>query len=317
MKILLITTGGTIACPDSNEGRSPVKSAESLLSKLNRLPEECEISAVSPFSLDSTDMTPARWVTLAGIITENYERYEAFVITHGTDTLGYAAAALSCLIQNSAKPIVFTGSMLPIDAENTDAKRNLENAFAFACEKNAAGVSVVFGKFAYDGRHVSKIHTTAKQAFESVNFPPIACFDERGVTFTEGLSLPSGELRFYDKLDERLEMVFLVPGAKPPLIREDTRAVIVRGFGTGGLPNYNGWEKWLEELVSRGIYVIMSTQVLRGGSFLTLYEVGARIAEKYLVIDAGKMTAEYASMRAMWALAHSNDLDSFKKLFLY
>lgn len=317
MKILLITTGGTIACPDSNEGRSPVKSAESLLSKLNRLPEECEISAVSPFSLDSTDMTPARWVTLAGIIAENYERYDAFVITHGTDTLGYAAAALSCLIQNSAKPIVLTGSMLPMDAENTDAKRNLENAFAFACEKRAAGVSVVFGKFAYDGRHVSKIHTTAKQAFESVNFPPIACFDERGVTFTEPISPVSGDVRFYDKLDERLEAVFLVPGAKPPIIHEETRAVIVRGFGTGGLPNYNGWEKWLEELVSRGIYVIMSTQVLRGGSFLTLYEVGARIAEKYPVTDAGKMTAEYASMRTMWALAHSNDFDSFKKLFLY
>ena len=317
MKILLITTGGTIACPDADEGRSPVKSAESLLSKLNRLPEECEILTVSPFSLDSTDMTPARWVTLAGIIAENYERYDAFVITHGTDTLGYGAAALSCLIQNSKKPIVLTGSMLPMDAEGTDAEENLKNALFFACEKRAAGVSVVFGKFAYDGRRVSKIHSTAKQAFESVNFPPIANFGGNGITFTEGLPSPSEEVRFYDKLDERLEAVFLVPGAKPPLIREETRAVIVRGFGTGGLPSYNGWEKWLEALVSRGIYVIMSTQVLRGGSFLTLYEVGARIAGKYPVIDAGKMTAEYASMRAMWALAHSNDFDSFKKLFLY
>ncbi len=313
MKILLITTGGTIACSDTSFSRKPGNSANLLLEKEQAA---LEISTASPFCLDSTDTSPREWTELAVLIKENYELYNGFVITHGTDTLGYAAAALSCLIQNSKKPIVLTGSMLPIDAENTDAKRNLGNAFAFACDKHAAGVTVVFGKFADDGRRVSKIHTTAKNAFESVNYPPIACFDERGITFTEGIPQPSGEVCFYNKLDERLEVVFLVPGAKPPLIREDTRAVIVRGFGTGGLPSYNGWEKWLEALVSRGIYVIMSTQVPRGGSFLTLYEVGARIAGKYPVIDAGKMTVEYASMRAMWALAHSNDFDSFKKLFL-
>ncbi len=312
-EILLITTGGTIACPDTDEGRAPVKSASGLLQGLDRLPEDCGISAVSPFSLDSTNMTPARWVTLAGIIHENYERFDGFVITHGTDTLGYAAAALSCLIRGSAKPIVLTGSMLPMDAENTDAKRNLGNALAFACDRRAAGVTVVFGEFAYDGRRVSKIHTTAKQAFESVNFPPIACFDERGITFTEGIPQQSGEVCFYDKLDERLEVVFLVPGSKPPLIRAETRAVIVRGFGTGGLPEVGGYDEWLEELLSRRVYVIMGTQVLRGGSDLSVYEVGSRLSDR--VIDAGRMSVEYASMKAMWVLANSNDLNSFRQLY--
>ncbi len=317
-EILLITTGGTIACPDTDEGRAPVRSAESLLAKLGGIPENCEISAVSPFSVDSTNMTPARWVTLAGIIRENYQRFDGFVITHGTDTLGYAAAALSCLIRGSAKPIVLTGSMLPMDTENTDAKRNLGNALAFACDRRAAGVSVVFGKFAYDGRRVSKIHTTAKQAFESVNFPPIACFSENGVTsditFTEGIPQPGGEVHFYDKLDERLETVFLVPGAKPPLIRGETRAVIVRGFGTGGLPEIGGYDEWLEELLSRGVYVIMGTQVLRGGSDLSVYEVGSRLSDR--VIDAGRMSVEYASMKAMWALANSENFGDFKEKFL-
>lgn len=314
MEILLITTGGTIACPDTGEGRTPVKSAESLLAKLDGIPEKCVISSVSPFSLDSTNMTPACWITLAKLIHENYERFDGFVITHGTDTLGYASAALSCLIRGSAKPIVLTGSMLPMDAENTDAKRNLGNALAFACDSHAAGVSVVFGEYAYDGRRVSKIHSAAKQAFESVNFPPIAHFGGNGITYTEGLSQPSGEVCFYGELDERLEIVFLVPGVKPPLIREQTRAVIVRGFGAGGLPEVGGYDDWLAELLLRGVYVIMGTQVLRGGSDLSVYEVGSRLPER--VIDAGRMSIEYASMKAMWALANCENFDDFRQKFL-
>lgn len=313
-KILLITTGGTIACPDADEGRSPVMSAQSLLAKLRRLPEDCEISAESPFSLDSTNMTPARWITLAEIIRENYESFDGFVITHGTDTLGYAAAALSCLIRGSAKPVVLTGSMLPMEARGTDAVGNLQNALFFACDERAAGVCVVFGKFAYDGRRVSKIHSTAAKAFESVNYPPIACFDERGITFTEGVSRPRGEVCFYDALDERLEVVFLVPGVKPPLIREETRAVIVRGFGTGGLPEWGGYDEWLAGLLSRGVEVIMGTQVLRGGSDLAVYEVGSRLPEQ--VTDAGKMSIEYACLKAMWALSVSATASEFKRNFL-
>lgn len=313
-KILLITTGGTIACPDTDVNRSPVKSADGLLEGLDRLPDNCEVSAVSPFSLDSTNMTPAHWVTTAGVIRENYDRYDGFVITHGTDTLGYAAAALSCLIRGNAKPVVLTGSMLPMDAENTDAKRNLANSLAFACDERAAGVSVVFGGFAYDGRRVSKIHSTALDAFESVDFPPIARFDERGITFTEPPLKAGEEVRFYRSLDERVEAVFLIPGAAVPIIRDETRAVIVLGFGTGGLPETDEYDRWLEELISRGVYVVMTTQVLHGGSDLTVYEVGNRLSGR--VTDAGRMTVEYASMRTMWALANSHNSDDFRQKFL-
>lgn len=314
-KILLITTGGTIACADTNEARAPENGAKRLLEKLSALPENAEITSISPFCLDSTDMSPKEWTQLAVLVRENYGQYDGFVITHGTDTLGYAAAALSCLIQNSEKPIVLTGSMLPMTAENSDAPRNLKNAILFAADTRACGVCVVFGKFAYDGRHVSKIHSTARNAFESVNFPPIACFDERGITFTEPIFSSSEAVQFYQLLEESVEAVYLVPGISPPIISENTRAVLILGFGTGGLPMYGGWEKWLEKLVSRGVYVIMSTQVLRGGSKLDLYEVGARISAEYPVIDAGKMTAEYATMRAMWALAYSDDFDGFRRIF--
>lgn len=315
-KILLITTGGTIACPDTDEARTPESGAKRLLEQLGGLPENVEITSISPFCRDSTDMSPREWTQLAVLVRDNFGQFDGFVITHGTDTLGYAAAALSCLIQNSEKPVVLTGSMLPMSAKNSDAPKNLKNAILFAADTRACGVCVVFGKFAFDGRHVSKIHSTARNAFESVNFPPIACFDERGITFTEPIFSVSGAARFYQLLDESIEVIFIVPGISPPLIRSETRAVIILGFGTGGLPIYGGWEKWLETLISRGVYVIMSTQVLRGGSNLRLYEVGSRLAEKYPIIDAGKMTSEYAALRAMFALAYSRDFGEFKRIFL-
>lgn len=299
-KILLITTGGTIACADTNEARAPENGAKRLLEKLSALPENAEITSISPFCLDSTDMSPKEWTQLAVLVRENYGQYDGFVITHGTDTLGYAAAALSCLIQNSEKPIVLTGSMLPMTAENSDAPRNLSDALAFAANENAHGVVVAFDGKIIDGRFAVKVDTKSVSAFESVN--------EHEKTV--------GEIRFFDKMDARISVIRLVPGVEPPIISENTRAVLILGFGTGGLPMYGGWEKWLENLVSRGVYVIMSTQVLRGGSKLDLYEVGARISAEYPVIDAGKMTTEYATMRAMWALAYSDGFDGFRRIFL-
>lgn len=299
-KILLITTGGTIACADTNEARAPENGAKRLLESLGALPNNMEITSVSPFCLDSTDMSPKEWTQLAVLVRENYGQYDGFVITHGTDTLGYAAAALSCLIQNSEKPIVLTGSMLPMTSENSDAPRNLSDALAFAANENAHGVVVAFDGKIIDGRFAVKVDTKSVSAFESVN--------EHEKTV--------GETRFFDKMDARISFIRLVPGVEPPIISENTRAVLILGFGTGGLPMYGGWEKWLEKLVSRGVYVIMSTQVLRGGSKLDLYEVGARISAEYPVIDAGKMTAEYAAMRAMWALAYSDGFDGFRRIFL-
>ena len=299
-KILLITTGGTIACPDTDENRSPESGAKRLLEQLDALPENVEITSISPFCRDSTDMSPREWTELAVLIRDNYGQFDGFVITHGTDTLGYAAAALSCLIQNSEKPVVLTGSMLPMAAENSDAPRNLKNALAFAADEQSRGVVVAFDGKIIDGRCAVKVDTESVSAFESVN--------ER--------EKPTGETRFFDKMDARIAVIRLVPGVEPPMVSENTRAVLILGFGTGGLPMYGGWEKWLEKLVSRRVYVIMSTQVLRGGSDIRLYEVGNRLAEKFPIIDAGKMTTEYAAMRAMWALAYSDNFESFRSIFL-
>lgn len=245
-------------------------------------------------------MSPTEWTDIARFIRDRYAQFNGFVITHGTDTLGYAAAALSCLIQNSEKPVVLTGSMLPMEAEKSDAPRNLADALAFAADEQSRGVVVAFDGKIIDGRCAVKIDTQSVSAFESVN--------ER--------EMPIGKTRFFDKLDARIAVIRLVPGVEPPIVSDNTRAVLILGFGTGGLPGHGGWEKWLETLINRGVYIIMSTQVLRGGSDLRLYEVGSRLSDKYPIIGAGKMTAEYAAMRAMFALAYSGNFDEFRRVFL-
>lgn len=298
-KILLITTGGTIACSDVSSGRTPESTAAELLENVPSLPENTKIDCISPFCKDSTDMSPREWTALAELIRENYAGYCGFVITHGTDTLGYAAAALSCLIENSEKPVVLTGSMKPMKTVGSDAPENLKDALFYAAEENSRGVCVAFDGKIIDGRCAVKVDTESVSAFECVN--------EREKTH--------GETRFFDKMDGRISVVTITPGAEPPIIPENVKAVVVLGFGTGGIPSCCGWEEWLCGLISRGIYAIMSTQVLRGGSNLELYKVGSGLLEKRGVIDAGKMTVEYAAMRAMFALAYSSDFESFKRVF--
>ena len=298
-KILLITTGGTIACSDTNSGRTPESTANDLLESVSELPKNVKIDCVSPFCMDSTDMSPREWTALAKLIREKYAEYCGFVITHGTDTLGYAAAALSCLIENSEKPVVLTGSMKPMKTAGSDAPANLRNALFCAAEDNSCGVCVSFDGKIIDGRSAVKVDTESVSAFESVN--------EREKTH--------GETFFYDKMDENVSVVMITPGAEPPIIPENVKAVVILGFGTGGIPSCRGWAEWLGALLERGIYAVMSTQVLRGGSNLSLYKVGSGLLEKRGVIDAGKMTAEYAAMRTMFALAYSSDFESFKRVF--
>lgn len=299
-KILLITTGGTIACSDVNSGRTPESTAEELLEKVPELPENTQIDCVSPFCKDSTDMSPSEWTALAKLICGKYADYCGFVITHGTDTLGYAAAALSCLIENSEKPVVLTGSMKPMGARGSDAPENLKNALFYAADEGSRGVCVAFDGKIIDGRCAVKVDSESVSAFESVN--------ER--------EQQHGETRFFDRMDERVAVVTITPGAEPPIIPENTKAVVVLGFGTGGIPSCRGWSEWLETLLERGVYAVMSTQVLRGGSNLSLYKVGSGLLEKRGVVDAGKMTAQYAAMRTMFALAYSEDFESFKRVFL-
>lgn len=143
-KILFIATGGTIASKKTENGLTPQITPEELLSYIPEVEGLCEITAVNPFNLDSSNVVPENWSTLVKVAKEHYEDYDGFVIAHGTDTMAYTAAALSYMIQNSEKPIVITGAQRPINLDITDAKTNLSDSFYYACDDASQGVQIVF-----------------------------------------------------------------------------------------------------------------------------------------------------------------------------
>ena len=142
-KILMIGTGGTIASQISQDGLRPALSSEQLLSFVPKVSEFCKVDCMQLFSLDSTNIRPENWVALARTVQEHYERYDGFVISHGTDTMAYTAAALSYLIQGAKKPVVLTGAQKPISFDSTDSKVNLTDAFLCAASDHLHGVMIV------------------------------------------------------------------------------------------------------------------------------------------------------------------------------
>lgn len=307
-KLLILGTGGTIACAETEHGLAPSVSVNELLKGLE-LP--AEIYSEQLFNLDSTNMLPTHWETLARRIRERYDEFDGFVVTHGTDTVAYAAASLSCLIRNSRKPIVFTGSMKPMTAEDSDAPKNLRNAVVFAADKRAFGVRVIFGSWLYDGRSVTKFRTDDADAFKDMNAENAICFKDYIKCGFEKESF-CGETRFYEHLSENVFHVKLIPGQRL-YVPENTRALVLESYGSGGVPDYLLGE--VMKLTSKDVYVIIATQCAYGGTHLNEYEVGQYAAKVCPLLETGKMTVEYAVAKARWALAYSDNYEEFKRLF--
>ena len=317
--ILLIATGGTIASKQTESGLTPAITPEELLSSVPELEKFANISTVQLFNLDSTNMTYTQWVQLACYIRDNYDLYDGFVIAHGTDTMAYGASALSYLIQNSPKPVVLTGAQRSIYERDSDARENLLDAFIYASDDGACGVTVVFGGKVILGTRARKMRTRSYNAFSSVDFPEIAVI-RGGKLYYYITEREQGPAHFYDKMDTNVFVLKLIPGMDPGIfdyIADNYRALIIESFGVGGLPYYQtaDFSDKIEVLINRGVKVIMTTQVPHEGSDMEIYKVGFRIKKKYEILEAYNMTTETVVCKTMWALAHSNDDTEFRKLF--
>ena len=173
-RILMLATGGTIASRESGQGLAPAITSEELLGYVPGIGELCRVETVQLMNLDSTNVGPSHWLSMARAIEAHYRDYDGFVVTHGTDTMAYTAAALSYLIQRSPKPIVLTGSQRSICMENTDARMNLYNAFLYAAAEGSRGVSLVFDGKVISGTRARKERTKSFNAFSSVDYPELA-----------------------------------------------------------------------------------------------------------------------------------------------
>lgn len=181
-KILLLGTGGTIASEPHNTGLSPELSPEQLLSFVPGISSRCRVESRSLFSVDSTNMTPFHWVRIAEAVRDAYDDFDGFVISHGTDTMAYTAAALSYMIKDSVKPVILTGAQKPIGYDSTDSKINLSDAFVCACADGMCGVNIVFNGRVILGTRARKTHSKSYAAFQSINYPCIATVQDGVLT---------------------------------------------------------------------------------------------------------------------------------------
>ena len=313
----MLGTGGTIASEMTPEGLTPELNTHQLLSYLPRIAQLCHVDCIQLYSLDSTSIHPAHWLGTAQAIREHYDDYDGFVISHGTDTMAYTAAALSYLVQDSPKPIILTGAQQPISNEITDAKKNLRDSVVCAIDPGSRGVMVVFGGHVIAGTRAKKNKTISYDAFASVNFPELALVQgDRLVRYIPS-PWPTGPVEFSRTLDSRVFLLKLTPGMSPALIPEIFRlydCVIVESFGVGGIPQQlmDAFAAGLGDYETTHKVLIMTTQVTYEGSDVGVYEVGKRVRNRFRFLEAHDMTIEAVVTKSMWLLAQN--CESFDQL---
>lgn len=317
-KILMIGTGGTIASEMTPEGLTPELNTRQLLDFIPDIGKLCRVDCIQLYNLDSTNICPENWLGVVDTLRKNYEAYDGFVISHGTDTMAYTAAALSYLIQGSPKPIILTGAQKPIWFDGTDSKRNLTDAFLYAC-RGCGGVQIVFNGKVILGTRARKTFSKSFQAFSSVNYPDLAVLqDERLLQYIRTESLPRPI--FYDTLCQNVGLLKLIPGTKRELVEfmvERYDGIVIESFGVGGLPDYPGQEFYpvVRRAVERGRIVVMTTQVPNEGSDLSVYHVGGHLKSTLRLLEAFDMTTEAAVCKLMWILGQTKEFERVRELF--
>ena len=321
-RILMLATGGTIASMESGHGLSPAITSEEILSHVPSVGELCQVEAVQLMNLDSTNVGPEHWLNIASAVRERYDSYDGFVITHGTDTMAYTAAALSYLIQDSPKPIVITGSQKSIALDDTDARRNLYDSFRYAVDRDSHDVSLVFDGRVILGTRARKERSKSFNAFSSVDYPERAVIrDGKLIRYLAPRPYAYGaEPVFYDRLEDRVLLLTLIPGMGAEalgLLKDSYQAVILQSFGVGGLPGgENGpLAQAMEEWLLAGKTIVMMTQVPYEGSDMSVYQVGQQVKERFQLMEAYNRTLEAAATKLMWVLGQTGDPREIRELF--
>ena len=317
-QILMIGTGGTIASEMTEAGLVPGMSGAEFLQYIPSVEKLCQVDCLQVCNIDSTNMTPSHWLAIAQAVETHYETYDGFVICHGTDTLAYTAAALSYLIQDSPKPIILTGAQKPIWFDGTDSKRNLTDAFLYAC-RGCGGVQIVFNGRVILGTRARKTYSKSFRAFSSVNYPDLAVVqDEHLLQYIRCESRPRP--LFYDRLDPNVGLLKLIPGTEDALAEfmlDRYDGLIIESFGVGGLPEYDGGHLYdvVRRGVERGKLVVMTTQVPNEGSDLTVYHVGGHLKSTLRLLEAYDMTTEAAVAKLMWIMGQTREFSEVERLF--
>lgn len=318
-KILLVATGGTIVSKLGEHGLTPKMSGEELLRYVPGCRDFCEVSALQLMNIDSTNMCPRDWETIAAAIHAHYEEYDGFVVCHGTDTLAFTAAVLSYMIQNSPKPIVLTGAQKPIDLDITDAKTNLMDSLIYAADDRSSGVVLVFDGNVIAGTRAKKTKTKSYNAFSSINFPVLAVMrDGRIIRYRD--CKQEGMPVFHLHLNSKVGVFKLIPGVPSDILDYYFKlfdAVVIESFGAGGIPDadYYRFGEIIERWEKKGKILVMCTQVPNEGSDMSVYEVGKYAKSRFGFLETYDMTLEAAVTKLMWILSETTEKKEVERLF--
>ena len=317
-RILIIYTGGTLGMVFDENKRTlvPFRFRETLLKlpELNLLSSAIHLVSFEK-PIDSSDVNAEIYLTIAGIIQKHYHEFDGFVIIHGTDTMAFTASALSFLIHNPKKPIVFTGAQLPIGIPRTDARENLITSIEIAGARlNGKAVvpevCIYFNGRLLRGNRARKRESSQFDAFDSENYPYLA---EIGVSIEYNfrhIRYVEGETRFYDEMSDQVSVLTLFPGIskeilKKHVLNENTRGIIMMTYGSGNAPSADWFIDILAEGISSGKTVLNITQCTGGKVTMGKYASSKRMKD-IGVISGSDMTLEAAVGKMMWGLCQED-----------
>jgi L-asparaginase len=327
-RILIIYTGGTIGmAKDFKTGQlKPIdfRQIRDAVPEIQKFNYKIDVVSFDPV-MDSANMQPEHWIGIAEMVGKHYSRYDGFVVLHGSDTLAYTASALSFMLENLSKPVVLTGSQLPVGEVRTDAKENLITAIEIAATKidgkpAVPEVCVYFDYLLFRGNRVSKVNASKFEAFQSPNYPPLA---EAGVylKFNPHLILKPGKKKFTvnSRLDTAVGVVRVFPGMSRPwlsaVLGSGMKAIILETYGSGNAPVSDWFVDEIKMALSRGVIILNVTQCIGGMVEQGVYTTSARL-QKAGVLGGFDLTTEAALSKLMFLMGNYKSASKIKELII-